>query len=151
MNAIRHLFLKAVAVASLCVSFSVRAQTNSVPSAASPIVVVQHGTTNLAGVPKAIKSMIIRFDQTRDQYLASQNLLLIQLKHATTAAEREQIRALLQANRQAFLDTLKSFRQQIKEELTALKGKISHEEFLRVIDAAQSAETEGGLGHHKGH
>jgi hypothetical protein len=56
----------------------------------------------------------------------------------------------LQDNRQAFLDALKDFRSQLKDDLTALKGKISHAEFLRIIDAAHDAATEGGLNHHKG-
>jgi hypothetical protein len=95
--------------------------------------------------------MITSFDQTRDKFLASQNLLLIKLKNATTAVEREQIRERLQANRRAFLDALRDFRQQLKNELAALKGKVSHEEFLRVIDAAHNAFIEGGLNHHRGH
>jgi hypothetical protein len=48
------------------------------------------------------------------QISRAQNLLLIQLKNATTAAERQQIRAELQANRKAFLDALRDFRQQLK-------------------------------------
>jgi hypothetical protein len=153
MRATRKLILAGITGASLCVSPVVWAQASGPPSAdaSSPLVVVPHGDTDLPGVPKDIKPLIISFDQTRDKYLAAQDQLLAQLKHATTAAEREQIRKELQANRQAFLDALKSFRQQLKDELAALKGKISHEEFLRIIDAAHNASTEGGIGHHKGH
>ena len=77
--------------------------------------------------------------------------MLAQLKNATTPSDREQIRQQVQANRQSFLDALRSFREQLKDELAALKGKISHEEFLRIINAAHNAQTEGGIGHHKGH
>ncbi len=95
--------------------------------------------------------MIRNFDATRDSFLAAQNLLQIKLRNATTATERQQIRAELQANREAFLAALRAFRQQLKTELAALKGKISHEEFLRIIDAAHNAAAEGGLNHHRGH
>lgn len=95
--------------------------------------------------------MITTFETTRDHFLANQELLYTQLRHATTQQEREQIRLQLQSNRQAFLTSLHSFRDQLKNELTALKGKISHEEFLRVIDAAKNASSEGGLSHHRGH
>jgi len=106
---------------------------------------------DLRGAPKDIQILIISFDQTRDKYLVEQDLLLIKLKHATTEEEREQIREQLQDNRQAFLQSLQGFREQLKDDLVALKGKISHEEFLRIIDAAHDAATEGGIGHHKGH
>ena len=69
----------------------------------------------------------------------------------TTPAEAAAIREQLQDNRQAFLDLLKSFRTKLEDDLTALKGKISHEEFLRIINAAHEAATEGGFDHHKGH
>jgi hypothetical protein len=115
------------------------------------VSVVPPSATDLGGVPKGIRTMITSFDVTRDNFLASQNLLRIRLQHATTAPERQQIRAELQANRDAFLAALRHFRQELKTELTALKGKISHEEFLRVIDAAQNASVEGGLNHHRGH
>jgi len=147
MKAIRYLILAGIVVASLCASRSVWAQASAIP----PVVVVPQDGRDLAAVPPEIKTLIINFDQTRDKYLAAQDLLLIKLKNATTAAEREQIRAQLQANRQAFLAALKAFRQTLKDELTALKRKISHEEFLRIIDAAHNAATEGGIGHHKGH
>ena len=154
MKAVRHLILTAMAVASLGASPSAWAQTNTTPptpGALPAVTVVPPATADLGGVPKGIKIMITSFDQTRDKYLAAQNLLLIKLNNATTAVEREQIRAQLQHNRQAFLTALKDFRQQLKNELAALKGKISHEEFLRIIDAAHNAAVEGGLNHHRGH
>jgi hypothetical protein len=153
MKAIRRLILTGMAVASLCASRSVSAQTSTPPppSALPPVSVVPASASDLNGVPKGIKTMITTFDQTRDRFLEAQNSLLIQLRHATTAAERQQIRLELQHNRQSFLAALKDFRQQLKSELTALKGKISHEEFLRIIDAAHNASVEGGLNHHRGH
>jgi hypothetical protein len=152
MKAGRYLILTGIAVVSLCAPHSAWAQPNATPPGATPpVVVVPQNGTDLGAVPKGIKTLILSFDVMRDHYLAEQNILLIKLKNATTAAERQQIREKLQANRQAFLDALKDFRQQLKDELTALKGKISHEEFLRIIDAAHNAITEGGLSHHKGH
>jgi hypothetical protein len=150
MKTIRYLILTGIAVLSLGGPRTVLAQTT-----ATPVVVVPHDDKDLyrdlRGAPKDIQVLIIGFDQTRDKYLVEQDLLLIKLKNATTAEEREKIREQLQDNRQAFLDALKGFREQLKDELVALKGKISHEEFLRIIDAAHDAATEGGLGHHKGH
>jgi hypothetical protein len=145
MKTTRYLILTAVAVAGLCGAGSVGAQTTTTP----PVVVVPHDGTG--GAPGPIKTLITSFDQTRDKYLAAQDLLLRKLKNATTAAEREQIREQLQDNRQAFLEALKAFREQLKDDLAALKGKISHEEFLRIVDAAHDAATEGGIGHHRGH
>jgi soluble cytochrome b562 len=150
MKAVRYLILTGMAVASLCAASSAWAQVSSTPSM-PPVTVVPPTATDLAGVPKGIQILIGNFNLLREKFLAAQNLLQSQLKNATTATERQQIRAQLQANRQAFLDALKDFRQQLKSELTALKGKISHEEFLRIIDAAHNAAVEGGLSHHKGH
>ena len=151
MKTIRYLIVAGITVASLYAPHNVRAQA----SPTSPVVVVPDNDKDLyrdlRGAPKDIQILIIGFDQTRDKYLVEQDLLLIKLKHATTEEEREQIREQLQDNRQAFLQLLQGFREQLKDDLVALKGKISHEEFLRIIDAAHDAATEGGLGHHKGH
>jgi mevalonate kinase len=147
MKTIRYLLLTGMTVASLCGARSVLAQTTTTTT--PPVVVVPNDGTG--GVPTGIKTLITSFDKTRDKYLAAQDLLLRKLKNATTAAEREQIREQLQENRADFLAALKEFRQQLQDDLTALKGKISHEEFLRIIDAAHDAATEGGIGHHRGH
>jgi hypothetical protein len=151
MRILRYLILAGMSLASLCAPLTVLAQSNSTP----PVVVVPHDDKDLykdlKGAPKPIQILIVSFDKTRDKYLAEQDLLLIKLKNATTPEEREKIREQLQDNRQAFLDALKDFREQLKDELVALKGKISHQEFLRIIDAAHDAATEGGIGHHKGH
>ena len=151
MKTIRCLILTGVTVAGLCGPCTVWAQASATP----PVVVVPHDDKDvyrdLRGAPKDLQTLILGFDQTRDKYLAQQNLLLIKLKNATTPEEREKIREQLQDNRQAFLEALKDFRTQLKDDLVALKGKISHEEFLRIIDAAHDAATEGGIGHHKGH
>ena len=104
---------------------------------------------DLKGVPDDIKSLILNFDQTADKYLAMQRALLMKLKNATTPEEREAIREQLQDNRQAFLADLKTFRQQLRQDLEALKGKISHAEFRRIIDAARDAAEVGDR--HKGH
>jgi hypothetical protein len=156
MKAARYLILAAICVAGFGTLPNAGAQASTNPSAsatASPPISVAPLTAGqvTAAVPKEIQSLILTFSQTRDQYLAQQAVLLAQLKNATTAAEREQIRLQVQANRQSFLDALRAFREQLKDELAALKGKISHEEFLRIIDAAHNAQTEGGINRHKGH
>jgi hypothetical protein len=156
MKAARYLILAAICVVGFSISPSAEAQASTSPSASAtastPISVAPlTASQTTAAVPKEIQSLIFTFNQTRDQYLSQQAVLMAQLKNATTGAEREQIRLQVQANRQSFLDALKAFREQLKEELAALKGKISHEEFLRIIDAAHNAQTEGGIGHHKGH
>lgn len=139
----RRLILGAITVAALCAPRLVVADPTTPP----PVVVPHDDTT---GIPADIKTLITSFDQTRDTYLAAQLTLLAQLKGATTAADREQIRDELQSNREAYLAELKTFRTQLKDDLIALKGKITHEELLRIIDAAHNATGEGGLHHHKG-
>jgi hypothetical protein len=146
MKIIRKLLVAGMAVAGLCAPLAVKADD---PTTTTPTVVPHDG--DLAGVPADIKTLIVDFAATRDVYLAKQDLLLAKLKLATTDAERDAIREQLQDNRQAFLEALADFRTQLKDDLLALKGKISHAEFLRIIDAAHDAATEGGAGHHKGH
>jgi len=94
---------------------------------------------DLKGAPDTIKTLILSFDQVADKYLQQQRALLSQLKTATTAAERATIRARLQANRQGFLDELKTFRQELRADLQTLKGEITHTEVLRILEAAQAA------------
>ena len=102
---------------------------------------------DLKGAPDNIKTLILNFDQVADAYLQQQRALLLQLKTATTDAERAAIRAQLQANRQAFLDELKTFRQDLRADLTALKGKITHAEVLRILEAAKDAVGPAGPRH----
>ncbi len=150
MKVFRCLILSGVTLASLCGPRTAWAQAGTT----NPVVVPHDDKDlyrDLRGAPDNIKTLIVSFDQTRDKYLAEQRLLLIKLKKAATPEERERIRALLQANRQAFLEALKTFRAELKVDLAALRGKISHQEFLRIIDAAHDAATEGGIGHHRGH
>jgi len=151
MKTIRNLILAGITVTILGGPISVFAQ--AAPS--TPPVVVPPGDKDLyqdlKGAPPAVQHLIVNFDQVRDNYLERQEILLIKLKNAVTDAERDKIREQLQDNRQAFLDALKDCREQLKDELTALKGKISHEEFLQIIEAAHEAATQGGLHFHRGH
>jgi hypothetical protein len=94
---------------------------------------------DLRGAPDNVKTLILGFDQVADKYLQKQRVLLLKLKNATTAAERTAIRQQLQENRQAFLDELKSFRQELRADLQALRGKITHAEVLRILEAAGDA------------
>jgi hypothetical protein len=150
MKTIRSLVLTGIAVAAMAGASTVFAQTTTTTASTTtpPVVTAPHDGG--AGLPADIKTLIASFDKTRDAYLATQAALLGQLKAATTAAEREQIRDSLQANREAFLVDLKTFRTELKDDIAALKGKISHAELLRIIDAAYDAATEGGHHHHKG-
>jgi hypothetical protein len=141
MKAIRHLILIGLTAAAMVATSVVCAQP-------PPTTPAPHDGT--AGLPPAIATLITSFDTTRDTYLVAQGKLLGELKSATTATEREAIRDQLQANRTAFLAELKTFRTQLKTDIATLKGKITHAELLRIIDAAYDAATEGGLHHHKG-
>jgi hypothetical protein len=102
----------------------------------------------LKGVPENVKILVLNFAKTRDKFLLQQESLQIRKGKAATPEERERLRAQLQANRQEFLDELKSYQDQLREDLQQLKSKMSHAEFLRVIDAAHGA-TSGSR--HKGH
>jgi hypothetical protein len=149
-----HLILAGLLLACLSGGSLAVADPPTTATAATPPVVVPGSSTgghgDLSGVPDNLKTLIVGFDQTRDKFLAQQAVLLAKLKNATTDVEREKIRQQLQDNRQSFLDALKNFRGQLKDRLTALKGKVSHAEFLRIVDAAHDAATEGGAFHHKG-
>jgi hypothetical protein len=155
MKMIRCLILTVIAVASLWSPRVLPAQSTSATAPTTTPTVVPNNDQDLyrdlRGAPQDIKTLIISFDQTRDKYLAAQAVLLAELKKAVTDAERDKLRQALQNNRQAFLDELKDFRSDLKTELAALKGKISHVEFERVIGAAHDAAAEGGPKEHRGH
>ena len=148
MKTIRCLILAGITAGSLCAPRTALAQASTPPP--PPPVTVAPNDGVLPGVPKEIKTLILDFGAMRDVYLAKQDLLLAKLGNATTAAEREAIREQLQDNRDSFLASLKTFRGKLQDDLTALKGKLSHAEIQRILDAAREAATEGGVGHHKG-
>ncbi len=148
MKLFRILLALSAMVANLVCPRSVLAADTPAP----PTVVPQDRNDrdlqrDLRGVPDNVKTLIVTFDQTRDKYLQQQRLLLIKLHNASTPEERDQIRHLLQANRQEFLTDLKGFRQELGSDLQSLKGKIGHAEFGRIIDAAHDASTGGGHRH----
>ena len=155
MKLFRILLTLGAAVANLVCPRAVLAADPTVPvaSTTTPTMVVPQGRDDgdlqrdLRGVPDSVKNLILTFDQTRDKFLEQQRLMLIKLQHATTPDEQEQLRTQLQANRQEFLAELKSFREELRTDLQALKGKISHGEFGRIIDAAHDASTGGGHRH----
>jgi len=152
MKTFRRLLLTGIALAGLAGPGRVWAQTSTTTTTTvtptAPVGAPHDGT---AGIPAGVRTLITSFDLTRDRYTAAEAALRARLLHAATAGQREQIRAQLQDNRQAFLAALKAYREKLQDDLTALKGKISHQEYLRIIDAAHDATTEGGLSHHKGH
>ena len=155
MKSLRTLLALTVAVANVVCHRGVLAADSLAPGAPAPgppTVVPQDRNDSdlqrdLRGVPDNVKGLILTFDQTRDKFLQQQNLLLIKLRHASTPEEQDQIRQQLQSNRQDFLAELKSFREELHHDLDALKGKISHGEFGRIIDAAHSASAGGGHRH----
>lgn len=155
MKSIRMLLGLTAAVANLVCPWSVLAADSTTPTDPPPTVLPQGRSDStdgglqrdLRGVPDNVKNLILTFDQNRDKYLQQQNLLLIKVKHASTPNEQQQLRQQLQANRQEFLADLKSFRDELRNDLQDLKGKIGHAEFGRIIDAAHSATTGGGHRH----
>jgi len=155
MKLIRMLLTLLVAAANLVCPRAVLAADTT--AEAVPTVVPQDRGADrdllrdLRGVPDNVKTLIVTFDGTRDKYLQQQQLLLAKMRHATTPQEQDQIRQQLQANRQDFINELKGFREELRSDLQALKGKISHAEFGRIIDAAHSAgDGSGGNHRHRG-
>jgi hypothetical protein len=140
MKVVRYLLTIGAAAASL---FCPRALADD-PTTTPPTVVPADRDDrdllrDLKGAPANVKTLILNFDQTADKYLAQQRQLLLKLKNATTTDQRQAIRDQLQQNRQAFLAELKTFRQQLRDDLQALKGKITHPELKRILDAAKDA------------
>lgn len=117
------------------------------PTVVPPDSDLQNLLQGLKGAPDNVKTLIQNFNQVADQRLQQQQALLLMLKNATTAAEREAIRQQLQDNRQAFLASLRDFRQDLRADLQALKGKITHAEVLRILDAANDAAGPTGPRH----
>jgi hypothetical protein len=137
MKTFRILLTIGAAAASLICPGMVFADTTVTPVPQDPN---DAGLLNeLKGVPANIKALILNFDQISDKYLQQQRVLLLKLKNATTAAEREALRAALQENRQDFLAELKIFRQDLRADLQALKRQITHAEVLRILEAAKQA------------
>jgi hypothetical protein len=142
----------AVATASLSLAWPSLVLAADPTSPGPPMIVPQEGNNgdlkrDLHGVPDNVKNLIVTFDQTRDKYLQQQRLLLVKLHNGATPDEQSQVRQQLQANRQEFLTELKGFREELRTDLQALKGKVSHAEFGRIIDAAHNAAGEGGHRH----
>lgn len=108
------------------------------PGATDPVRV-------LRGVPDNVKTLVLSFNQTRDQYLAQQQSLRSKLQQATTADVREQLRQQMQANRQQFLADLQSFRQELRDDLATMKPKVAGD-LQRLIKAAEPPHDR-----HKGH
>ena len=144
MKALRVLLIVGAAACLLCPPATLAQST------ATPTVVPQDRNDaallrDLQGAPDNVKTLILGFDQVADKYLLQQRVLLLKLKGATTTDERQVIREQLQDNRQAFLAELKTFRQDLKSDLVALKGKVTHAEVLRILQAAKIADN--GAGH----
>lgn len=150
MRTLRILLAASTAAASLISAPMLRAQVTPPPTVVPQDRSDKDLLRDLQGAPKDIQTLILSFDQQRDQYLQQQRQLLIKLKNATTDQEREAIRDQLQANRREFLADLKTFRQDLKTDIKADKANITHAELRRILDAARDAATDGSP-RHKGH
>jgi len=137
LKAFRVLLMVGAAAANLiCPSAAIAADTTPPPTVVPPDRDQHELLRDLKGAPENIKNLILNFDQVADKYLQQQRALLLNLKNATTAAERTAIRGQLQANRQSYLDELKTFRQELRADIQTLRGKITHAEVLRILEAA---------------
>ena len=150
MRILRHLLIVGAATVTLVCPRAYCADPTPTP----PTVVPQDRDDrdllrDLRGAPDNVKTLIVNFDQVADKYLEHQRMLLLKLKNATTDAERAALREQLQDNRQAFLTQLKSFREELRTDLVALKGTLNHAELRRILDAARDA-TEHTSPRHKG-
>ena len=85
-------------------------------------------------IPSDIKALVRTFEMERDAYFAEQKALLEKLKNATTPQQREAIRDMLQDNRDGFLAELREFREELRQEIKELKGKINNQELQELID-----------------
>lgn len=100
------------------------------PPVPKPPVVVPRDKANqdllrdLKSASPEVKKLVQTFDTTRDKDLAEQRTLLVKLQ-AATPEERDRIRQDLQANRDAFMADLKSFREELRKDLVDLKRKTS--------------------------
>lgn len=117
-------------IGALGISFAgnrLTAQTSNNPP---PVVV----TPTSPKIPGDIKALVRTFEMERDAYLAEQKALLEKLKNATTAQQRDAIRDMLQDNRDGFLAELREFREELRQEIKELKGKINNQELQELID-----------------
>src|SRR5579859_3482552 len=131
MKTLKALLLIGVAGAFVMGPTRVRADGTNTPPANLPSVV---GNKNPSQLPAEIKTLLTAFETKRDAYQAAQKDFLAKLKNATTPEQREAIRAQLQNNRQAFLADVRDFREEIREEIRILKGRINNEELRRLIE-----------------
>lgn len=96
----------------------------------APPVIVEKGKVP---IPADIQDLVKKFEAERSVFLTEQAALLAKLKNATTPAQRAAIRAALEDDRQDFLADLKKFREQLKDEVQALKGKLNNPELARLV------------------
>jgi len=111
---------------------------------ASATVVVEKGKVG-EKTSQEVKTLIKAFEAKRDKFVAEEKALTARLK-TVSGEQREFIRDRIQDNRQAFLADVRLLRQELREELNDLKGKVRNDELKRLIDAAKDV----GDGHHHG-
>ena len=86
-----------------------------------------------------IKDRLQRFEQLREEYLREQRDLKRRLQGATDE-DRERIRQLIQERREAWLEKLRTLREEARERLADLKAALpQHQE---VLDAARESAQE---------
>jgi len=96
----------------------------------TPPVIVEKGKVP---IPVDIQDLVKKFEAERSVFLTQQAVLEAKLKNATTPAQRAAIRAALEDDRQDFLADLKKFREQLKDEVQELKGKLNNPELARLV------------------
>ncbi len=74
-------------------------------------------------LPAAIKSRIVRFEESREKYLARQQELLRKLNRATDE-DRELIRKQLQQLRDEWLERARSYREEAKNRMRELQDQL---------------------------
>lgn len=141
-------YMKAIKAISLLVLtlFILGGAVARAQSTNRPPTDVDPNKENVRAELKEIKVLAASFEAKRDAYLAQQKTLLAQLKSAT-ADQRTAIRDQLQANRAAFLTELKTFRQEIQDEVREIKAIVHNKEITRLLDAGKTPPPTRG---HKG-
>ena len=92
----------------------------------------QHARPN---VPKAVQDLITQLQQARADFIANQKRLGQELK-GKSAEEREKLRAVIQANREALLEKMRDLRIDIKESLADIRENFANNRD-RALDAAK--------------
>ena len=89
-----------------------------------------------ANQPREIRERLARFEQAREEYRREQERLRKALAGAATEKERDRVREQIRAARDAWLDRLKSIREELKDRLPELRRRLP--ELGEVLDNARN-------------